>query len=206
MAKSPRVGFDLFWLNQILQLKTAKCCKKDDTAQVLRTIDPNLWFSEAKTKKADFAEEMDKWQSPKQLQILTILFTTSASCRNYFKFDCDDSKAQIILCAVLDKIAKDNKKLSTQEEGTRIVAEVHKEETNRLWRERGTTAPDSRPPKRQRTDEPPPERRRSFHFAVLDRRHTRQFFGQDVEILISAIKGLKPEEESHDDVEMTDVA
>ena len=77
------------------------------------------------------------WKDPKQLRILTLLFTTSASCEQYWRFKLEGSgevTGKVILEEVLQNITETDKKLTTKEQGVQTVTGVYKYLTGNLWR------------------------------------------------------------------------
>ncbi|KAL9609072.1 MAG: hypothetical protein Q9167_006137 [Letrouitia subvulpina] len=68
------------------QIKTGEKCDKNDSWQLIRTLDPKLWFESAPNLKKDLINELEHWQSHR---ILTALVITSRSCIDFFASESD---------------------------------------------------------------------------------------------------------------------
>jgi hypothetical protein len=226
--------------------------------------------------QTDLHNEFSMWSHPKRLQVLTLLFTTSASCKDYWKFQVEGNVGAIpgleILEKVLRDIAEKGKKLTTEEEGMEVVGRIHDMVTKKIWRPKpksshisaaqqqlasglpaltlASSAQDETaalgssqrrayptdefsagPQKKTRLNKDDPGliwfpgrgdtdlkpttpktgpnntaaqiSRQDFYFAVLDQRHTGYFFGDNVQLLIRAIKHWKGEELVNRDDKLT---
>ncbi|MCJ1468434.1 hypothetical protein MMC07_007062 [Pseudocyphellaria aurata] len=65
-----------------IQVKSGLRCPNTKSFELLRTLDPNLWFQTTPDLRASLQQELQQWSSCDK--ILTLLFVTSTTCSDFF--------------------------------------------------------------------------------------------------------------------------